>query len=358
MGLDTWAAVGRRAVQGLGVQPRGLVAVRDQAGRYDVLQAMLLAVEAAGATPMVEVLAPDHVASLLTDVGTEYLAAWDRRRSEWAERVDRVLVLSAMGLSEMAPAAPGWIAWSDAIHRLFAIEERRSLPFLLVGVPTAALAARLGMELPALESAVLPALQSTADELRAEIDRVLRLLAGHQHLTVLSGGGHELHMELGDRRWLTDDGVVDSGDLAVGSIVSNLPAGSVYTTVLEDRTWGSIVLPRAGQARDVILRFVGGSVDAVQAAEGGDSLVALLDRHGSGARRVSHLGIGLNPRLRGRAPLGWTLVDEHMHGALFVALGENRYMRGQNASTLNVDYVVPEATLLADGVVIAEALSD
>jgi leucyl aminopeptidase (aminopeptidase T) len=145
---------------------------------------------------------------------------------------------------------------------------------------------------------------------------------------------------LGDRRWLAD-GVVDAGDRVAGSIVSNLPAGSVYTTVREDRTQGSIYLPRAGEAREVALRFVDGAIVAVETAEGGATLTALLDRHGGDARRAGHLGIGLNPQLQDRSPLGWVLVDEHIHGTLFLSLGENRYIGGQNASTLNIDYVVP-----------------
>ena len=46
-----WSEIARRAVAGLGVQPGELVQVQEHAGRPEVLQEMLLAVEAAGATP-------------------------------------------------------------------------------------------------------------------------------------------------------------------------------------------------------------------------------------------------------------------------------------------------------------------
>ena len=42
-------------------------------------------------------------------------------------------------------------------------------------------------------------------------------------------------------------------------------------------------------------------------------------------------------------------MDEHVHGALLLALGENQYMGGQNASSLNVDYALGDATLMVDG---------
>ena len=35
-------------------------------------------------------------------------------------------------------------------------------------------------------------------------------------------------------------------------------------------------------------------------------------------------------------------------GHLFIAFGENRYMGGENESSLNVDYTLPGATLLVD----------
>ena len=84
-----------------------------------------------------------------------------------------------------------------------------------------------------------------------------------------------------------------------------------------------------------------------------NSKSAMFDRHTGEARRISHVGVGLNPYLR--RPVGWTLVDEHLHGSLFVALGENRYLGGENASSLNVDFAVPGATLLVDDRIVVDA---
>jgi len=132
--------------------------------------------------------------------------------------------------------------------------------------------------------------------------------------------------------------------------VNNLPAGAVYTTVVEEATQGSIRISRAAEARDITLHFMGGRAMAIDAAEGKAELDALFARHSGEARRVSHVGIGLNPYLR--RDIGWTLVDEHRHGNLLLAMGENRYLGGANRSSLNVDFALPAATLLADGQVI------
>jgi leucyl aminopeptidase (aminopeptidase T) len=70
---------------------------------------------------------------------------------------------------------------------------------------------------------------------------------------------------------------------------------------------------------------------------------------------VSYIGIGLNPYLH--EPIGWTLVDEHVHGYVFIAFGENRYMGGRNASSLNVDFALPGTTfMVGEQVVVSEGV--
>jgi leucyl aminopeptidase (aminopeptidase T) len=116
---------------------------------------------------------------------------------------------------------------------------------------------------------------------------------------------------------------------------------------LEDETQGSVWLPKAGPATDAVLHFQGGRIVRIEAARGADALARWLDSHTGEPRRVSHIGIGLNPYLE-RPPIGWTFLDEKAHGNLYVALGENRFMGGQNESSLNVDYNIPNATLMVE----------
>ncbi len=349
-----WAAAAQRAVAGLGVEAGEVVIVRDHTGRWDVLQEMLLAIEERGATPLPELVTVGYLDRLLKSAPESYLDAWDRHRLRWMQEADRVLVLQGesprAGDTEATPEAT--LAWRRATGRLGALEEERRLPFLLVGVPTKAQAAELGVTLAELEEAMLPSLAASADELQREIRRVLDVVSGGRRLTILTGEDRALHLTLGNRPWLDDDGEITVEDRERGGVVSNLPAGSVYTTVVEDATFGSLRLPQAEGESDVVLHFADGDVTRIVAASGGDALRALFARHTGDARRVGHIGIGLNPRLH--RLLGWVLPDEHVHGCLFVSLGENRYMGGQNASSLNVDFVVPNATLLVDDRVIVQ----
>ena len=342
-----WPVIARRVVAGVSVPPGELVLVRDGAGDPAALEEILLAVEVAGATPLPEILHAQYLGRLLTEVDPAHLARWDRHRMLWARRCDRAIRLQGLEPDLARAPADALRAWGEATGRLTVAEEERRRPFLMVAVPTADRARALGMTPDDLEAVVLPALVVPVAELRVEIERALGAVRGARALTLRTGDGCELRLALGGRPWLSDDGVVDEADRAVGAGVSNLPGGSIYSTVLEDATEGRLWLPQAGAARDVRLHFREGRVVEIAAREGAAELGTLFDRHSGESRRISHVGIGLNPALR--RPIGWVLVDEHVHGALFVAFGENRYMGGENASSLNVDFCIPDATIYADG---------
>lgn len=348
---QTWAAIARRIVAGLNVQPGELVQVRDHVDRPDVLQEVLLAIEMAGATPVIDHQSPSFLERWLVEATPAAIEQSGRRRLNLLEQVDRVVSLSG-GIPDFGVATAATLsAWHSLDAALTQVEERRQLPLLVVAVPNQRRAAQLGVALDELETHLEPALLLDGAASRQLIERTLAAAAGDP-IVITTGQDNVLHLYRGDRRWHGDDGVIDDEDRRRQTIVSNLPAGSIYTTVLEDRTHGSLYLPRAPHAEHVVLHFAAGQIVGIEAASGADALAGWLDAHTGAPRRVSHVGVGLNPGLR--RPIGWTLVDEHVAGALFLALGENRYMGGQNASSLNHDFALTGASLHVDGQTIVE----
>lgn len=349
-----WPKIARRIAHGVGVQPGELVQIRSNIERFDVLQEMLLAVEQAGATPLLETIPVKYLERLLNEASQDYLEKWDKYREGWMKQYDRIVVLQGDIPNFASLPQESFATWLMARHRLTGIEEERRLPFLLVAIPTKLRAQQLGMSLAALEKILLPALAASAEELQNEINRALKLAQGGSTMTIRSGGKYELRMKLGRRPWHNDDGYINQEDRAQGAIVSNLPAGSIYTTVLEDTTEGAILIPKVRQARQVVFHFERGRINRVETSDPAEAgtISAWLDSHSGEPRRISHIGLGLNPYLT--REIDWTLVDEHVYGNLFLALGENRYMGGQNESTLNEDFTIPGATLLVDGRTLVE----
>ena len=350
--MTEWQILAKRMVEGLNVQPGELIHVRDHIDRPEVLQEVLLAIDLAGATPLLDFQSPAYLNRWLAAATPAAIQASGRHRLKQLAAVDRVLSFSG-GIPDFALAAPATLAaWHELDEAITTIEEERLLPVLVVAVPTQQRAALLKMSLPALEAHLLPAHLLSITESRRLIDDALTRVAGQQ-ITIHTGQGQILQLDHGDRAWHGDDGVIDDVDRQRKTIVSNLPAGSIYTTVSEAQTHGRLYLPKVFEARDVVLHFDAGRITQIEAAHGADQVAAWLDSHSGEPRRISHIGIGLNPHLR--QPIGWTLVDEHVIGALFLALGENRYMGGQNASSLNHDFALQGASLLVDGRVVVDA---
>lgn len=345
-----WKKIAGRMVQGLNVQPGELIDIRDGCGDPEILMETALAVERAGATPLVQLFSPKYIERLWQEVPLPFLEKWDTHRLQWMHKVDRVLVLGG-ARADPGSGAPGALAaWDRAQYRLGLIEEARRLPYLVAALPDTKRAEQLGLSVNVLKEILLPALEVSISELQVETARILAQVSQAREIVITTGENYRLYLEHGEREWLVDDGLIDEIDRQKGAVVSNLPAGSVYTTVLEEKTCGDLWLPQVGPARQVLLHFSGGRIRLIKAASGADLLEAELDRHSGEPRRISHIGLGLNPRLR--QPAGWVIVDEHVHGAVFLALGENRYMGGLNESSLNADYLLEAASLAVDGLVV------
>ena len=348
--MITSQQMAQRIVAGIQAQPGEVIQIADRTGRADWLYELFLALERVGATPILDIEPPTFSRWLLTVATLDEVKHFGRHRVTSVQRADRMINLSS-GFLDMTGAKPDLLAaWQEIDEEVTAIEESRRLPVLSVAIPTAAQAARLGLTLEALEAHVLPALVISVAETQQAIAQALARVQGGQQLVIRSGVDCVLTMQHGNRTWLTDDGVIDETDRQRGAVVSNLPAGSIYTTVVESETQGTLYVPRFGAATEVTLHFDQGRIVHIDAATGAATLATWLDSHSGKPRRISHIGLGLNSTLH--EPIGWTLVDEHIEGALFVALGENRYMGGENVSSLNYDLALVGAVLEVDGRVV------
>lgn len=340
--MTDWTPVAQRVVAAFEIDAGGLVVIRDRCGRPEVVDEVVIAFERRGITVLID-SASDHVLGrVLTEAEPALLESWGRHRAALLESADGVVSLGGGPL----PDAP-----REALSRLSAgraameeVESCRRLPFLAVAVPTPRLADHLGTELATLDAVVQGAVSVPTDVIRERIDAEHSRLSGDE--LTLRTEGCTLRMSRADRRWLVDDGHISAADRAAGAVVSNLPCGALYTTVIEDSAQGTVRVPELAGAHDLVLTFENGRIVAAEGV-GGEAVLPWLESWDDGAARVSHVGLAVNPACRGGT--GWTIVDEHHDGTVFLALGENRYMGGANASLLNHDIALSDATLSASG---------
>ncbi|MGD9996456.1 MAG: hypothetical protein AB7L17_13795 [Ilumatobacteraceae bacterium] len=323
--------VARRIVAALPTAT-GMVLVRDRCGRDEIVDAVVGACVGRGLDPVVERVSNEVLRELIGSRSPAELAMWDVERAAVAEQVDGLIVLGGWPADLDGLPAASVAAWSAAVGRVESALEGRHVPTVVCAIPTMYVADRLGTTAQQLDERVLPSLLVPDSDLRADIDRLVTLLRSSATVRVDTSAG-SLHLQRGGRPVMTDDGVIDDADIAAGAVVSNLPAGSLYWTVIEHATRGAIALTDGS-----VLEF------------DGDGRV----RDGRYAgERVSHVGIGTNPKVSGE--IGWTIVDEHRPGAVFLALGENRYMGGENESAINVDLMPDSPTVVFGETIVVEA---
>jgi leucyl aminopeptidase (aminopeptidase T) len=341
-----WDQLARRLVDALGAQRGELIEVRDEAGNQRLLHAVLLALESVGAEPLVSILPAQQVERLLVTASPDTLATRGRRYAEWLHQVDRSLLLVGAypNMSQMTDEALH--AFGTAYNRLEQIRATRRIPQIIAAIPTIGKAAQLGLSHEDLELRMMPALLVSSNELQTITDQLVPVLNRTSTITTSTGPGYELHLRRDDRLWLCDTGRIAVPVGEADPIISYLPSGSVYTTVIAESAEGDLFLPVAGPARAAHLHLNGGRVTQIEAASGAERLLELFDRYESTARRIRYIGIGLNPRLS--QPLGWPMVDQHVQGTLRITFGENRYHGGANAVPYQLDFVIGAANLRVD----------
>ena len=322
--------VARRVIDALPTVS-GTVLVRDRCGHSALVDAVVAECRRRGLDPVVEHVSNDRLREIIATASPAELARWDLDRADLTPMVHGLVVLGGW-LAELDGLPTESVdSWTAAVARVERALEQRNVPTVVVAVPTPYVAERLGMEVVELESRVWPGLLLSS----AHLNEVVAPLMGaieRAHLVQVTTAAGTLTVDRGTRALMIDDGMVDHVDIACGAVVSNLPAGSLYWTVVEDATRGDVEL-----ADGTVLRFDdrGRVADGIYAGE-----------------RVSHLGIAVNPLVTGT--IGWTNVDEHRAGAVFLALGENRYMGGDNESAINVDLMPASPTVVVDGVTLVD----
>ena len=128
-------------------------------------------------------------------------------------------------------------------------------------------------------------------------------------------------------------------------LIVNFPSGSVYVAPLEETANGSLLIEQWEDVENLVLAFHEGKLCGANADRNVSRFTDLLETHSGDKDRISHIGIGINSELQSFT--GHAAIDECHAGATFLALGENRYLGGRNASTLNTDFVSRNATVLS-----------
>jgi len=167
------------------------------------------------------------------------------------------------------------------------------------------------------------------------------------HLT--APNGTDLKFELAKRPVHIDDGIIDEQDIRNKSLDAQLPAGSVYTTIVETSGEGKIIFDRPLQSmglnvQDIEWKFNDGKLTSMKAKKNLELLSKQFGEASGNKDRIGFIQIGLNPK----AEYGY-LMDHVVEGAIQIGIGDNEYIGGKNTSTFGMAATMSKATLEIDG---------
>jgi leucyl aminopeptidase (aminopeptidase T) len=171
--------------------------------------------------------------------------------------------------------------------------------------------------------------------------------ARNVHLT--APNGTDLTFELARRPVHLDDGIIDKEDIAKKSLDSQLPAGSLLTTVLETSGNGKVFFDRPLQQMglnilDIEWEFKDGKIRSMKAKKNLETISKQYEKASGDRDRIGYLQIGLNPK----AEYGY-LMDYIVEGAVQIGIGDNEYIGGKNTSSFGMSATLSKATLEVDG---------
>lgn len=175
-----------------------------------------------------------------------------------------------------------------------------------------------------------------------------RLSQGNE-VTITTDLGTNLTFSIANRQ-----GVADTGLLRDGGMFGNLPAGEAYIAPVEGTAQGTFVIDGSMAAIGLIgdpitIRVENGMAVEINGGKEAQKLNQLMEKHGSKARNIAELGIGLNPEA---ILTGVIIEDEKVDGTIHIALGDNSTFGGTVEVDSHLDGVIKNPTVAIDGEVI------
>lgn len=197
--------------------------------------------------------------------------------------------------------------------------------FAQIRIPTEANAAESGLDPEDYMRRMNSAYDVDYAIVNAACRRELERFSGANRVTIRTGEGCVLNLDLTGRTWLIDAG---EGDL---------PCGEIYIAPVEAKTNGDVFFGTFYlddvKYTNVTLHITDGEVLGSSNAEVAKQFADMP----KGNRTVCELGLGLNPNVKDLC--GYTLLDEKMAGTFHIAVGANTMFGGENNANDHIDFV-------------------
>jgi leucyl aminopeptidase (aminopeptidase T) len=243
---------------------------------------------------------------------------------------------------------PAAVAAALAAARVFIAPTRRSLSHTRARKAASDNGAR-GATLPGVTEDMLARLMSADFPTMAARSRaVAELLTAADEAHVTCPRGTDFRIDLSGR-----EGIADDGDLRAEGAFGNLPCGEGFISPLSgEGTLYVSSLATLGLPEEPVRLTVDGGRLADASGDWGARWSGLLDAAGEQGRNLAELGVGTNERA---TLTGLILEDEKMLGTVHVAFGASAGIGGTVSVPVHLDSLIEDATLDVGGTRVLDA---
>lgn len=337
--------------QTLSVSENQVVEIRGDKNVIDFMEILAVEVEAAGGFPFINVFSDEYIENKCKYVPDKYLRRTPYVLKELTERKNKIINIISRDPQKTFKVPSGKLKLFRAAYRALEEEEdKKQIPNVQVVYPTKERSAFYGMEFGKYKKILLDALNIDYLKLRARGEKILKLLNNGDKLQIKTANGTDVAMSIQEREAKLLDGIIDEENINSGNYLESLPSGCIYILPVEGSANGTIVFEKAylrGQLlENLTFEFRKGKLIRYSAEQNGDVFQRIMNGATGDKDKISHVGVGLNPGIT--KPTGDLVLDEHVIGAFFLALGENRYLGGKNSSSLNIDFVTFDTEVYLD----------
>ncbi|MCJ2554954.1 MAG: aminopeptidase [Candidatus Thermoplasmatota archaeon] len=315
-----------------------------------------LYVEAAkvGAHPHVELFTDEVYRRYLNEVPEKFIRRSSPMMLKAYDSLDAMTYLGGPEdpaiFDEMPPEKMSAMGEADKPFSDKSLERKIRGVGIDVGQVTPQRAEKYGIDFEDWSASVGEALKSDLHEISKRGNDLVQRLENATEARVTAKNGTDVRFELGGRKALLADGIVDAQDIKKGSLFANLPAGEVSIAPRETTANGLVVFDRLALWGKVLTNvqweFQDGRIQSYTVGANQDTWDRFYGSATGDKDRIASLSIGLNPRGR---PLDLNLTDSFLAGSVGIGIGGNDSLGGANESTFEWSGNILGATVELDG---------
>ncbi len=193
----------------------------------------------------------------------------------------------------------------------------------------------------------------TADfeEMAANIRRIYEGIRRKKKVHITSSSGTDITLSVDGRMWITED----HGLAREKGAFTNLPAGNLFTPVIEKKGDGTIVIDGTIDnnkvSKPIELTVKKGMIKEYSGGKEVEYIEKIFEKGGNKARYIGGLGIGMNPKAK---VVGHPLQDEIALGTTHFYIGENYSFGGRIRGAVRMSALIKKATVKIGEITIIE----